>query len=371
MRRQVKKAALTAETQQWPRFSRYELVGSLIRPVKDSVLGYVDLQKIAAEDLPSNKPRAYESLAAVLSKVPSDSHGWPRRGLTEDELKATLAWCSEFGLLGLLHHKARMITLAARKREAVDYSGEEPEIYRITYQTAYVRTGRGWSPTGVLDTNLAPPGTEPDLSDDLVEGDPLALSSELDDYFQAPRAVVQELAWPSVEIASLTDLFGLHLPDVAPEHLETTHVRNPGSAEFWRGYAEPIAEFVRAFNLLSGAVRFLQGEEVEGGPALVEALLEPVRLGVRQRRGDEPAQQLLTPTLLSALAVAVTRAVADGRRARGCAACGKLFFTGKKLGLYCSKKHARAAQNRRMRAIAKKKKAKWKTKKSKMPPVEG
>lgn len=344
-----KRTELTAESLWWPRFSRYELSGSLVRPALDASVTYLDLRKVAAEDLFNNEARAYESLGATLSKVPSDSSGWPRRALEQAEQEAVLSWCAEYGLLGLFHHKAHVVVLAARKREDVDYSGENPGSYRVPYQISYARSGRGWSTYSVADETGAPADTDLDLSDERVAKDRLALPTELDEFFQRPRADVQELGQLRVEILSLTDALGRYLPNVPTQVLETAYLPNPSSEAFWREYAEPLDEFVRAFNLLTRAVIFLQGDGAKDGAALVESLLEPVRFGVRPRHSDIPAQQLLTPTLLSALAVAVTRATADGRRSRECHWCGRLFFTNKKLGRYCSGQHARAAQNYRMR----------------------
>ena len=125
---------------------------------------------------------------------------------------------------------------------------------------------------------------------------------------------------------------------------------SPGSERFWKMYGEPLEEFVRAFTLVGRALKILQGEPVEGSYALVDALLAPVGHGIRPRTGDAPAEQILTPTLLSALTMAALRAAGDGRHMKSCDFCGRVYFSEKALRRYCTEGHKRAAQNRAFRS---------------------
>jgi hypothetical protein len=384
----MKAPALTLKSQTWPRFDRYELVDGLIRPAPGAKLSRYDIGTVMA-DQPKNVARIYEELAPALSDIPGDGDGWPKRDLTHDEERAVLNWCAAHGLLGLLHHQVMMLVLAPRRRLTIDEdAGGEPELRYTPYQISYVRTGRGWEQTTrIHHSDGVVTDSEKDFTYERMGEDEVARATDIDDeIFESPKALVGNLNSPGLGVSSLREALGRFIPSIAiaesparvwprqfyrppgrppvatptswPTSVDPTDAfpcPPPDSDLFWLTYGEPVGEFVRAFLLLRMAMTFLQGGFSFNGPRLVDGLLAPVGLGVGKGIGPAPAEQLVAPTLLSAMAVAVGHAVADGRRVTPCLHCGRLLFTHKKLRRYCGPEHRRAAQNRRQRTKAKQK----------------
>jgi hypothetical protein len=341
----------------------------LIRPAADAELLRYDVSTLVG-GMPKDLPRIYEELAPALSGVESDLDGNPLRAITEGERRAVLDWCGKYGLLGLLHHEVRMLVLAPRWRITFDPDDTGPWVrHKTPYQISYVRTARGWAQsTRVQHLQGCFVDGEKELTPERMLYDEVARLEDLDlKFFENPKALSGDIRSQHVEIKSLRDAMGRFFPSpptIQPmeggqvsqdlDPVEVFACPTPDSDEFWVAYGEPLVEVVRAFKLLARGMQYLQGPGWFGWD-IMDGLLAPVGLGVGKRDRSSPAEKIITPTLLSAMAVAVGHAVADGRRGAPCKHCGRLFFTHKKLGLYCSPAHRRAAQNKRVRTGVKKK----------------
>src|SRR4051812_9704500 len=105
-------APLKTGSDLWWRFSQYELRDGYIRPAPGAALGTFDpwAHYHAARDGRGTGQPPYVSLLNLLDTLPSS----PAVSMTAACEAKLLAWCNEYGLLGVLLQRTHMVTIASK-----------------------------------------------------------------------------------------------------------------------------------------------------------------------------------------------------------------------------------------------------------------
>jgi hypothetical protein len=152
-------------------------------------------------------------------------------------------------------------------------------------------------------------------------------------------------------------------PDVPSNAVETHRYPPPLSDAFWRAYAEPVEDVVKAAVQLRKALALLKDATEAGsqdlgrirrGMDILHALTRTVRPTLVPSDGVL-RQEWLSTSLLGTLAMMALLDLTEQRRIRTCATCGEVFVTKAKEGAYCSVRCRETAQKRRYRAKKKSK----------------
>lgn len=338
--------------------------------------------------------------AAFRSYEPLDDHDFLRRSRRSDFLPAylrlarivdmavsgetreqeILAWCGEYGLLGVLLHQVLQVRFAPRWQPRRTLSAEakrrlapiaraaraarlpdgtaikwedvsDPSRLLLT-QTLYQRTSYGTFLWG--DQQHVVPAVP------LRDARPGDLASRETWRLSAPEVIIQHLATREWSHEPLSSTWGCFFPDVPEPDRETYAYPMPYSAEFWAAYAEPIEEFLIAARFLRDAFMAASGKrlrrgrprssdlEPRPGPSMLNALVAPAGpILVGSRSTYE--QRLVAPSLLGSLALMAQLDLAGHRRFLRCrnSRCSKLFVGNTAQSTYCSTECRQAHYARR------------------------
>jgi hypothetical protein len=319
---------LNVATGQWWRWTHYEIRDGCIRPARDARLLAYDPWRIWLETRPlarsTNQQKLretpYQSLLGLLGELqyrqPKDEplDFRPKEldlmlaPLSADSEAKLLRWCSSYGLLGVLPHRAIQVTLAP-----------QTEI-----QMQYTKIGAGWI------TSERPREWQPVLT---------------------PGTVLRPLRGSGPVAESLAVTWSRFFPAVPPDQRETFCYPEPLSADFWAQYGEPLADFLsgmRALQELHDAIRLFQarsGKEHRIGNLqaafagsrhlLSEGLIAGVGLALQWNRSRHVQLKWVASSLLASLATMMLQDVAFGR-ALQCPGCGRAFVSGAYQARYCS-----------------------------------
>ena len=333
----------------WWRADRYEFGFAeerYVMPAADAVFQRYDPWGVGG---PRQAPRPHLSFATLVRTLLQR----PREG--EDLL---LEWIGEHGLLGLLPHRVAMVTLAPR---LVPRPGRAP----VESSVRYVRTGRGWIADIIGPSNLA--GSEP------------APESEVDPEWRAggrraPGVLLRGASdeWldhPSWSLEPLTKTWGRYFPSIPESERAEYPYPSPASEAFWRIYAEPAGEIVRAarelLDILDDLGRkqrldplpfdvdgVLSGEHAWRSWDRLNALLEPTGLGATRNPDESIRQAWWSPSLLGLLGIMTLEDIAGGVLPRRCVTdkCMEMFVPTKESQKYHSKDCRTKQQKRNQRA---------------------
>jgi len=329
---------LNVEAGRWWRWSRYAIRDGYIRPAVGARLETYDPQDIWLSTRPlaksSNQRRSgeppYQSLLRLLKELeyrrPADEplDFTPAEvdlllaPLTDESETKLLEWCAQYGLLGILLHRSLQVTLAAR----------------AVVQIQYTRVGAGWTTTEI------PTMTQ----------QPVATSS----------AIIQPLHGAGPVVESLGTTWARFFPDVPSLQREVFDYPMPLTEEFWRSYAEPVADFLSGMRALRGlheAIRIFQSESRKArhfsklSDALTprhlvaEGLLAGISQAVQWNRNRRIQMKWVSSSLLASLASMMLQDLTYGR-ALLCAACGQPFVSGAYQARFCSMRCRWAEQKR-------------------------
>ena len=126
---------------QWWKFTRYELKDGYIRPAPDATLS-------AYDPWSEPPPRANTAYASLANLVPRGRDAGDKGTVSPDTATAVLAWCQQYGLLGVLLRRVEKVVLQAwTENEGVtpqDWNGTEEKWYPDQIQVQFRRNPQGW-----------------------------------------------------------------------------------------------------------------------------------------------------------------------------------------------------------------------------------
>lgn len=371
--------------QTWWRFSEYEVRDGYILPAAGAQLsasrpwdGYWDREKKRDDQPP------YQSLAALLDKFEVSDGGEPL--LTQGAIDAVLSWVNDYGLLGVLLQESRTVFFEPMVRmDCGDLSPAAPMVPTWTLGH-YFREPDHWSVHREFYSPTYGHYSDAEL-ERAIDHFPSSPASDEKPGSRVPRE------WPGPHVLKrdlrTSQWFRRPLADswfpYFPGSDHTLPTPRPLSDEFWKVYAEPFEEFVRAAVLLRMVFewhkdplplpakgrkgpRFAPAPDVptrrrfpslgmyEHPPDLFERLLDGVSPTVTTTisGGIQTHRQAWNaPSLLGMLAAMLMQDLIGGRGLKSCSKCGGPFVMGDHQTDYCSENCRWIANKRRHRAKAK------------------
>ena len=328
---------------QWWKFTRYELKDGYIRPAPDATLSEYD----PWSEPPPGADTAYASLANLVPR------GWDAGDngtVSPDTAAAVLAWCQQYGLLGVLLRRVEKVVLQAwTENEGVtpqEWNGTEERWYPDQIQVQFRRNSKGWQRAPKRDA--------------IVEG-----KSPPHD----PVGVILHPIDGSDEM--VFEQFGLtwapFFPSVPSDQWESYRYPKPLTQEFWALYNEPIEEFIGTAALLEAPLTTLAKDRetvpgftirsVDNYALAIHELneyVETVRWHLRQTPNGM-VQRWTSPSLFTSLVLMALQDVAGAKRPRICLTCSGLFVSPAYQARYCSVRcrHTMNKRTYRTRAASK------------------
>ena len=328
---------------QWWKFTRYELKDGYIRPAPDATLSAYD----PWSEPPPGANTAYASLANLVPR------GWDAGDngtVSPDTAAAVLAWCQQYGLLGVLLQRIEKVVLQAwtedEKAILQEWNGTEEERDRYQIRVQFRRNPRGWQP--VIEQDVIVEGESPPHDRAGVMLHPI------DD----PVEMVFE---------PFGKTWARFFPSVPHDQRESYRYPEPLTQKFWALYHEPIEEFIGTAALLEGHLTTLAKDRetvpdftivsVDNYALAIHALneyVETVRWHLQQTPGGM-VQRWTSPSLFTSLVLMALQDVAGAKRPRICLTCRRLFVSPAYQARYCSVRcrHTMNKRTYRKRAASK------------------
>lgn len=349
-------------TATWWKADRYELYrGTHIRPAPNARLQHYDV----VQDYRDSWCGTGEAELAYASLQNVDL----------DDVEDVLRWCSEFGLLGVLHHRLVSVALWPTWKPKLFAGLEQLRPWQTVLWGA--RTWDDFPAESIHeDSPSRPNGPE-------LDGIPLE-ESELPrgrTRLRHPGAVIQSFGTGEVRTVGIVEGYGQFFPHVEgipqwveresrshwlpycppidealgtdgrgiPKDLERQRFPLPSEPDFRRLYAEPWYLFKRAARGLHVP------EEDSGDPAsiLTDELrfnLERVSPSAEISQSDAARHAWRIPSLLSAMSVFILQDLVLGDvRLPSCRHCGQRFPATRPNTLYCTATCRRTAEKNRER----------------------
>jgi hypothetical protein len=226
----------------------------------------------------------------------------------------------------------------------------------VPWQRQFFRVNQEWVKTNRLGVRAGtvPRGAAGQWKDKLVP------PQELPEEWPKPEVLLQDLTTGGWKREPLAKTWARFFPDVPPSERETYAYPLPGTAEFWRLYAEPVYQFVEVATLLLSAIQGLgRLAEKDHTPEIkseadraiwaLNTLISPTGPAADLSSGNQIEQRWYSPSLLGAFAMMALRDLSEQRWPRICDNCDKLFVTKAYQGRYCTDRCRYAAQKRRYR----------------------
>lgn len=311
----------------WARFDRYEIVDGKIKPARGATL--TQYEPWNAYRRPEGKETRRQPYHALL-ELPAAIN--PTTESPDQMRDALLAWCSEYGLLGVLLHRLETVVLPPRASESMMGPG--------VMTPKYIRTATGWKQDApvLFEFSDAEKSMEPPEPPDTPG---IFLRKEPGDF---------EISFESLE--TVRSQFFPDLPTSQDLPL-------PFSDEFWAHYAEPVHLFLNAATRLREATDGARMKaskadpgnmRVATGVAKLQALAAPVRTTLYKTQRGKFSVGWVCHSLLAAFAMMATLDLAEARLLR-CARpdCGKYFVSKAKKARYCTDTCRKTVQMRRWR----------------------
>lgn len=339
----------TRPTSDWWRAKRYSLAfnQTYITPAADVAFERYNPWQVGG----SPPTRPHLSFSTLIRAIEMNQPEWG---------PLLLRWVAKHGLLGLLPHRVAMVTLAPR---LVPRADREP----VPLSIRYVRTAGGWTPDVLGPTEYAGswPAQESEVDPDWRAGGSRApgvlLRGGLDERPDDPSWTVEPLA----------ETWGRYFPSIPESDRAEYLYPPPASEEFWRIYAEPTTEILRAGRQLLDLLEHLKGDrpldrvlypvdEMLAGERTwrswdrLNALVEPTSLAAVRDPDGSIRRAWSTPSLLGVFGIMALEDVASGFAPRFCATdrCTEVFVPTRASQTYHSKECRAKQQKRNQRARA-------------------
>ncbi|MFP5262367.1 MAG: hypothetical protein ACLGJB_10730 [Blastocatellia bacterium] len=369
----------------WWRFSDYELQDGYISPspvaepelydpwqaYRDSWDNDPDSATPWAEKRLQGPP--YLSLLALAEGLEIDSDGVKLGKKNTDRL---LKWCSEFGLLGILHQRVHMVALAPRWlpenpwKAAVEGKLPRPKG-GLLYPTQFIyyrdnslllkmegTKVQGWNP-GVY--RLIEEGQKGkrvgQIYDGLLSVQPGVLIQEmiLTPDSDLPRVKVKDTLFQETFQGTWSNFF----PSIPKRQVETYLYPPPVSPPFWEIYSERLWDFFMGVLALRDALICLNESEDRSdergithrsrGFRLLNNLVSSSSMVLATDRNGSFRQEWRAASLLGCFAMMALQDLTQQRKVIRCEKCNRLFVTEAYQARYCSDRCRHTAQKRRYR----------------------
>jgi hypothetical protein len=344
----------------WWRFDRYEFRNPFIQPAADARLtqyhpwqAYDDARQ-ALRKQQGRISRPYELLIGAVDQVGGGSDlvrdidpnvpvrfGNRSAGLITAQVLPDvetfgplLEWCARFGLLGILLHQTRSVTLQPR---LLTKKGFPPHPMQIRYN----RFGGNWI-QGSHEPIVA-------WSKEAKEGDLIPLGPQFPDPNSIAGVTDATGRRYAVETIPLAENWALFF-DVPEDERATYFYPQPLTAEFWRLYREPLEGIVDAARTLKLALLESGTPQHQAGAARrLNFLLDSVTPEIRPARGRF-VQRFASSSLLGTLALMAVQDLSDDAKLQECPGCKKLFVATRPKEVHCSPTCRHRMQKRNQRA---------------------
>lgn len=350
----------------WWRFDRYEFRNPFIQPAADARLtqydpwqAYEDARE-ALRKRDGRIPRPYESLIDAVDQIGGGSDlvrgidpnvpvrfGNRSAGFITvqvlpdvETFGPLLEWCARFGLLGILLHQTRSVTLWPRLLTRRHFP---PHPIQIRYN----RFAGNWI-RGIHEPMVA-------WAKEAKEGDLIPLGTR----FQEPNSIVGVTDATGrryeVERVPLGENWALFF-DVPEDERATYFYPQPLTRGFWRLYREPLESIVDAARTLKLAL--LESGTLQhqtGAARKLNFLLDSVTPEIRLARGRF-VQRFASSSLLGTLALMGVQDLSDDAKLQECPGCKKLFVATRPMEVHCSPTCRHRVQKRRQRVEEQKRK---------------
>ena len=271
---------------------------------------------------------AYASLANL---VPRGWNAGDNGTVSPDTAAAVLAWCQQYGLLGVLLQRIEKVVLQAwtedTKAILQEWNGTEEERDRYQIRVQFRRNPRGWQPT--IKHDLIVEGESP--PDDSAG----VMLHPIDDSVKMGFEPFGK-TWPRF------------FPSVPHDQRESYRYPVPLTQKFWALYHEPIEEFIDTAALLEEHLTTLAKDRetvpgftirsVDNYALAIHALneyVETVRWHLQQTPNGM-VQRWASPSLFASLVLMALQDVAGAKRPRICLTCRRLFVSPAYQARYCS-----------------------------------
>jgi hypothetical protein len=340
-------------TGKWWRFSRYEireLRRRSIAPAPRARLMTFDPFERRADKPHLSFVQVVKEFEPYRLSSPAD----PGRQSAEQRL---LDWCNEYGLLGILFHRAVIVTLAARWMRYPGTPDGQAKTPVVAQCRRYIRRNDAW--LSMWHSASSP------LGDPADEGH-LVSPDQLPTDFPRPGALIEtpfgeELrdgrfvgVVPSEEPLSAT--WSEYFTDVPEWERDTYAYPEPRSREFAEHYVEPLSDILIAGLHLGGILDIIVQRQpddpfvVQHGIGALSHLASYGAFALEPGPEKGLRQQWFAGSLLAALAYMAAEDLAEGElRQCGNERCRKLFHSKAWQARYCSLRCQNATQARRFR----------------------
>lgn len=344
----------------WWRFTSYELDEGRIVPSAGAELEPYDPWEAyrVVRQGPSEDKLPYQSLVSLVErtrfKVALQRNSVQ---LTPESEQGLLDWCTRYGLLGVLLHRASAVTLAARwepvrgdyVRDGVTRVAIEPVLHR------YFPIATGWQVTSTSQPSRVIEPTDSIRAQDLVS------EADRPTGWPVPHAIIRNVSENTFEEEPLSKTWARFFPSVPESDKDDFNYPGPLSERFWRLYAEPVHDFLDAARSLRSALRALgqmkpyeeasdeERREIVGGRDTLHSLTRSVSPTIALLEDGSIRQEWIAPSLLASLGMMALQDLSEDRRIRSCTACGSIFLTSAYQAQYCSPRCRNRAQKQRHR----------------------
>ncbi len=351
----------------WWRAERYDIREGLIRPVEGAGGEFYDPWEEYGLARENGLPTPYESLFEMMSQLelePSSSEG--AVAFSARSLRRLTDWCAGHGLLGLLPHRTRLVTLTPRWRRAegnilgpIVASWGKDYVLVPMLEELVVGSG-GWLRTG---------------RPYIVGGEGIVATENREDEGRVVPLELRDKSWPSpgvlidvkgrLQNQSLSIAWHPYFPDVPSHESESHPYPLPGTQRFFESYAEPLDAFLTTAADLRRALLLLgelaPREEVSPsarqhvgmGQRLLDALASPISPSIWPQEDGTFRLAWPTPSLIGAYAFMAMRDLEGQQRLLVCGVCSRPFVTKAYQAKYCSEKCRHTGQKRAQRQRAK------------------
>lgn len=302
----------------WPLADGYEIDGLAIRPHDGADFDEYDV--LGTHSPPEQRQWRSEAPYGPLLRLLGEPFDEAR--VTKRQQRAILDWVNQYGLLGAINETYRSVTYPPR---SVAY----PRPPLRTEQWTFTRDRDSWERRLTRDTE---PGTE---------------------GFTLPSALPRHGG-----VEPLSQRWYEFFIGVARAKADSFEYPPLDTAEFWRGYQEPLTDFFTQIRRLDGALRevaeVFAGKPPSVGPPFgrLDELAGSLRVTMDVAEGGTVTEVCSAGSLIAYLAIMARRDIVAGGRPRECGRCTAMFVARSDRTTFCSDRCRTAARKARQRAVA-------------------